>query len=146
MITYHVKLGVFLNQFWCHSISAVQLDGIPSTRDLDVSKYRGTPKWMVFIMENPIKLDDLGGVKTLIFGGATHFLPKVDHAAAFGPLPLPLPTGRRFNVTMPGVQPVTVESRAGIQSRGLGYEPSWSCTLAVGGMGVIFSLPSRSLT
>jgi len=28
---------------------------------------------------------------------------------------------------MPGVQPVTVESRAGIQSRGLGYEPSWSC-------------------
>ncbi|CAK9000191.1 Malonyl-CoA-acyl carrier protein transacylase [Durusdinium trenchii] len=27
---------------------------------------------------------------------------------------------------MPGVKPVTVESRAGIQSRGLGYEPSWS--------------------
>ena len=25
-----------------------------------VSKNRGTPKWMVKIMENPIKMDDLG--------------------------------------------------------------------------------------
>ena len=28
-----------------------------------VSKTRGTPKWMVKIMENPIKMDDLGGKK-----------------------------------------------------------------------------------
>ena len=27
---------------------------------LDVSKNRGTPKWMVYLMENPIKMDDLG--------------------------------------------------------------------------------------
>ncbi|CAJ1404699.1 unnamed protein product [Effrenium voratum] len=27
---------------------------------------------------------------------------------------------------MPGVQPVTTELRAGIQPRGLGFEPSWS--------------------
>ena len=27
---------------------------------MDVSKNRGTPKWMVKIMENPIKSDDLG--------------------------------------------------------------------------------------
>ena len=27
---------------------------------MDVSKNRGTPKWMVKIMENPIKMDDLG--------------------------------------------------------------------------------------
>ena len=27
---------------------------------MDVSKDRGTPKWMVKIMENPIKMDDLG--------------------------------------------------------------------------------------
>ncbi len=26
---------------------------------MDVSKNRGTPKWMVKIMENPIKMDDL---------------------------------------------------------------------------------------
>ena len=26
----------------------------------DVSKNRGTPKWMVKIMENPIRMDDLG--------------------------------------------------------------------------------------
>ena len=35
---------------------------------MDVSKNRGTPKWMVKIMENPIKMDDLGGNPT-IFGG-----------------------------------------------------------------------------
>jgi len=28
---------------------------------LRVSKNRGTPKWMVKIMENPIKMDDFGG-------------------------------------------------------------------------------------
>ena len=27
---------------------------------MDVSKNRGTPKWMVKITENPIKMDDLG--------------------------------------------------------------------------------------
>ena len=27
---------------------------------MGVSKNRGTPKWMVNIMENPIKMDDLG--------------------------------------------------------------------------------------
>ena len=26
---------------------------------MDVSKNRGTPKWMVKIMENPIRMDDL---------------------------------------------------------------------------------------
>ena len=31
---------------------------------MDVSKNRGTPKWMVKIMENPMKIDDLW-VKTL---------------------------------------------------------------------------------
>ena len=33
---------------------------------MGVSKNSGTPKWMVKILENPIKMDDLGG--TLIFG------------------------------------------------------------------------------
>ena len=28
---------------------------------MGVSKNSGTPKWMVKIMENPIKMDDLGG-------------------------------------------------------------------------------------
>ena len=36
---------------------------------LGVSENGGTPKWMVKIMENPIKMDDLGG--TLTFGN-TH--------------------------------------------------------------------------
>jgi len=35
--------------------------------EMGVSKNRGTPKWMVKIMENPIKMDDLGG-KPTIFG------------------------------------------------------------------------------
>ena len=34
---------------------------------MDVSENRGTPKWMVKIMDNPIKMDDLGGNPT-IFG------------------------------------------------------------------------------
>ena len=34
---------------------------------MGVSKNKGTPKWMVKIMENPIKMDDLGG-KPTIFG------------------------------------------------------------------------------
>ena len=34
---------------------------------MDVSKNRGIPKWMVKIMENPTKMDDLGG-KPTIFG------------------------------------------------------------------------------
>ena len=37
---------------------------------MGVSKNRGTPKWMVKIRENPIKMDDLGG-KPTIFGN-TH--------------------------------------------------------------------------
>ena len=32
-----------------------------SSADLGVSKNNGTPKWMVKIMKNPIKMDDLGG-------------------------------------------------------------------------------------
>ena len=39
---------------------------------MDVSKNRGTSKWMVKIMENPSKMDDLGG-NTPIFGN-THML------------------------------------------------------------------------
>ena len=31
---------------------------------VDVSKNKGTPKWMVKIMENPIKMDGLGCKKT----------------------------------------------------------------------------------
>ena len=35
---------------------------------MGVSKNKGTPKWMVKIMENLIKMDDLGGEKPPIFG------------------------------------------------------------------------------
>ena len=35
-----------------------------------VSKNRGTPKWMVYFMENPIKMDDLGGFPPIF--GNTH--------------------------------------------------------------------------
>ena len=37
---------------------------------MGVSKNRGTPKWMVKIMEHPIKMDDLGGKPTIL--GNTH--------------------------------------------------------------------------
>ena len=43
---------------------------------MDVSKNRGIlpPKWMVEIMENPIRMHDLGG--TIIFGN-THVVDDV---------------------------------------------------------------------
>ena len=46
----------------------VGLERVPNRKGsyMDVSENRGTPKWMVKIMENPIKMDDLGG--TIIFG------------------------------------------------------------------------------
>ena len=34
--------------------------GCCTCNKMGVSKNRGTPKWMVKIMENPIKVDDLG--------------------------------------------------------------------------------------
>ena len=39
---------------------------------LDVTKNRGTPKWINFIMKNLIKMDDLGG-KPTIFGNIHFF-------------------------------------------------------------------------
>ncbi len=39
---------------------------------MGVSKNRGSPKWMVTIMENPIKTDDLGGFP--IFFGTTQMM------------------------------------------------------------------------
>ena len=44
---------------------------------LGVFKNRGIPKWMVKIMENPIKMDDVGG-KPTIFGNIQlpHLHPK----------------------------------------------------------------------
>ena len=48
---------------------------VQPTYYMDVSKNRGTPKWMVKIMENPIKMDDSrvhGG--TIIFGNTHNML------------------------------------------------------------------------
>ena len=39
---------------------------------MGVSKHRATPRWMIYnLMENPIKMDDLGG--TTIFGNIQMF-------------------------------------------------------------------------
>ena len=40
--------------FWCYFFIG------EIAQHLGVSKNHGTPKWMVKIMENPIKMDDLG--------------------------------------------------------------------------------------
>ena len=45
---------------------------------MDVSENRGTPRW--FTMENPIKMDDLGG-KPSIFGNIQIYL---DHGSYWG--------------------------------------------------------------
>ena len=49
--------------------------GMIRTVRMGVSKNNGTPKWMVKIMENPIKMDDLGGF-TPIFGN-THIICSI---------------------------------------------------------------------
>ena len=56
-----------LHQFGGLSLHPWTWIGRPSSTTLslmgdymDVSKNSGTPKWMVKIMENPIKMDDLG--------------------------------------------------------------------------------------
>ena len=43
----------------------VQTPNFREDNYMGVSKNRGTPKWMVKIMENPIKMDDLGGKPTI---------------------------------------------------------------------------------
>ena len=45
---------------------------IHNSQNMDVSKNSGTPKWMVKIMENPIKMDDLGGNFSPYFWFNTH--------------------------------------------------------------------------
>ena len=44
--------------------------------DMDVSKKKGTPKWMVKIMENPIKMDDLGE-KPLFLETSRRTIPSI---------------------------------------------------------------------
>ena len=46
------------------SLAPPNITGLPNRDEhrkyMGVSKNRATPKWMVKIMENPIKMDDLG--------------------------------------------------------------------------------------
>ena len=70
-------------------------------RYMDVSENSGTPKWMVKIMENPIKMDDLGGpplfleTPTCVRGGSLkysqHFGSTLDHF-------------ERFAISIPGLK------------------------------------------
>ena len=55
--------------------------------DMGVSKNRGTPKWMVKIMENPIKMDP--------FGGETHYFRKHPYVSCWAAVGNPTPR-RRF--------------------------------------------------
>ena len=45
---------------WCQPKKVTQQKKDVVSQDVDVSENSGTPKWMVNIMENPIKMDDLG--------------------------------------------------------------------------------------
>ena len=67
-------------------------------------KNRGTPKWMVKIMEHPIKIDDLGG-KPSIFGNFICFKcsksKSFTHSLLFVPIKLdhhPQGLGRKWNI------------------------------------------------
>ena len=56
---------------------------------MGLSKNRATPKWMVKIMENPIKMDDLGG-KPTIFGNI-RLIGKYDRSNGFSHILAPSP-------------------------------------------------------
>ena len=43
---------------------------------MDVSENRGTPKWMVYFMENPIKHGMIWGQKPTIFGNTQKVSPR----------------------------------------------------------------------
>ena len=62
----------------------------------DVSKNRGTPKWMVNIMENPIKMDDLGDFPIFLetpicVRVSVSFNDTPPRSMTWGPLPLGSP-------------------------------------------------------
>ena len=87
----HVFVGRFLKQ------------------QMDVSKNRGTPKWMVIIMENPIKMDDLGGIirnpaVRSPAGSPPHFrtrglqAPGIEETKTFEPCPKTSKTSWESNV------------------------------------------------
>ena len=46
---------------------------------MGVSKHKGTPKWMVKIMENPIKMDDLGGFPPIV-GSTPIYKGETNHS------------------------------------------------------------------
>ena len=49
-----------LDQSW-RSVAGGQVEATLGPSYMGVSKNRGTPKWMMKIVEIPIKIDDLGG-------------------------------------------------------------------------------------
>ena len=66
-----------------------------------VSKNNGAPKWMVYMIENPIKMDDLGGFP-IIFGN-THVTSWIQRSL-FG--------GDQKTVSHPSVGPENLEMKA----------------------------------
>ena len=56
---------------------------------MGVSKNKGTPKWMVYFMENPIKMDDLGGKTPLFLVQHPYLSEYVFVGVAFGESTLP---------------------------------------------------------
>ena len=55
------KFGILRNGWFSAANSGCSLD----SKCYRVSKNDSTPKWMVYFMENPIKVDDLGGKPTI---------------------------------------------------------------------------------
>ena len=68
---YLKRVGISNSRHFCSKQKSVFF----SHPDMDVSKNRATPKWMVYFMENPYEqMDELGGI-TPIFGNI-HIMSK----------------------------------------------------------------------
>ena len=77
---------------------------------MDVSKNRGTPKWMVKIREHPIRIDDLGIPLFLVQHPYVKFLPKIGSGFNFGAL-----NGTHFTTIIsedPGMTPTLPSNMA----------------------------------
>jgi len=58
-------VSAWFGSTWEVPVRSEPFPGTGEVKDAGVSKNRGTPKWIEKIMENPIKMDDLGGKPTI---------------------------------------------------------------------------------
>ena len=81
------QMSRVLSRGSCGIVEGVESQILIYETDLGVSKNSGTPKWMGFIMENPINMDDLGVPLFLETPIWTHYTSLHPTATRYGAEP-----------------------------------------------------------